>query len=193
MMRSAAVALCSALLLAGCGQAPATKGEGTKGEGNAAPATAAGSGSAAVAQPQDAASGAAVADKAEAARLAHDRHERFEAIGKAFKTINDQLKSAKPDTARVSGAAAKINGYAPQIPTWFPAGTGKQDGIKTHALAEIWREPAAFRKAAGTMAAAAAALNAAAPSGDAERTRAAAQALGKTCKGCHDRFREEDD
>ena len=134
-----------------------------------------------------------IADPAEAKRIAHDRHEGFEEIGKAFKTINDQLKAGSPDLAKIADRAAVIDRYAPQIATWFPAGTGRQDGVKTHALATVWSEPERFAQANAGIVDASARFLAAARSNDLATVRAAVKPLGQACKTCHDHFREEDD
>lgn len=126
------------------------------------------------------------------AKAAHDRHENFEAIGKAFKTIGDELKKDAPDVAAIKAEASRINGFAPQVKDWFPTGSGPQDGVKTDALATIWQQPDEFGKAAARLVDAAGALDAAAQSGDLAAVRGATGPLGAACKGCHDRFREKD-
>lgn len=125
-------------------------------------------------------------------KAAHDRHENFEAIGKAFKTIGDDLKKDAPDVAAIQANAAAINRLAPQVKDWFPAGSGPQDGVDTDALAAIWQQPDAFGKAATRLGEAAAALDAAARSADLAAVRGAVPPLGAACKNCHDRFREKD-
>lgn len=126
------------------------------------------------------------------AKAAQERHENFEAIGKAFKTIGDELKKDAPDLAAIKAQTAKINGFAPQVKDWFPAGSGPQDGVKTDALAAIWQQPDEFGKAAARFGEAATALDAAAQSGDLAAVRGAVAPLGAACKGCHERFREKD-
>jgi len=126
------------------------------------------------------------------AKAAHDRHENFEAIGKAFKTSGDELKKGAPDLAAIKTQATKINGFAPQVKDWFPVGSSPKDGVKTDALAAIWEQPDEFGKAAARFAEAAAALDAAAQSGDLAAVRGAAGPLGAACKSCHERFREKD-
>lgn len=125
-------------------------------------------------------------------QAAHDRHEKFEAIGKAFKTIGDELKKDAPDVAKVKENAATLAGLAPQVKDWFPAGSGPQDGVKTEALAAVWQQPDEFGKAATRLTEASATLNAAAQAGDLAAVRGAATPLGAACKDCHDRFREKD-
>ena len=125
-------------------------------------------------------------------KAAHDRHEKFEAIGKAFKTIGDELKKDAPDVARIKESAAAINGYAPQVKDWFPAGSGPQDKVETDALATVWQQRDEFGKAATRLVEAAGALNAAAQTGDLAAVRGAIPPLGAACKGCHERFRAPD-
>jgi cytochrome c556 len=125
-------------------------------------------------------------------KAANERHENFEAIGGAFKTIGDELKKEAPDLAKIRESAARINGFAPQVRDWFPAGSGPQDSVDTDALATIWEQPDEFQKAAARLVDAAATLNTAAQSGDLAAVRGAVPGLGGACKNCHDRFREKD-
>jgi cytochrome c556 len=125
-------------------------------------------------------------------KAANERHENFEEIGDSFKTITDELKKTAPDVAKIREGAARINGFAPQVRDWFPAGSGPQDGVKTDALATIWEQPDAFQQAAARLADEAAAMNTAAEAGDLAAVRGAVLGLGGACKNCHDRFREED-
>lgn len=126
------------------------------------------------------------------AKAAHERHEHFEALGKAFKALGDELKKDAPDTAKVRESAGAINGYASQVKTWFPAGSGPQDGVKTHALQAVWTDPDGFGQAAAKLTDAASALNAAAQAGDLAAVRGAVPPLGAACKGCHEHFRHKD-
>jgi cytochrome c556 len=125
-------------------------------------------------------------------KAAHERHEHFEALGKAMKALGDQLKNNAPDLTEIRANAAAIDSYAPQVKTWFPAGSGPQDGVKTHALAAVWTQPDAFGAKAAKLTDAADALNAAAKSGDLAAVRGAVPPLGGACKGCHDEFRRKE-
>lgn len=124
---------------------------------------------------------------------AHERHEHFEALGKAFKSLGDELKKDAPDVAKVKESTTAINGSAAQVKTWFPAGSGPQDGVKTHALEAVWKNPDGFGQAAAKLTDAATALDAAAQSGDLAAVRGAVPPLGAACKGCHEHFRAKDD
>jgi cytochrome c556 len=127
------------------------------------------------------------------AKAAHERHEHFEALGKDFKAVGDALKKDTPNVEAIRTRTAAINAAAPEVKTWFPAGSGPQDGVKTHALATVWTQPDDFGRAAAKLTDAAAALDAAAQSGDLAAVRGAVPPLGGACKGCHDRFRHKDD
>jgi cytochrome c556 len=127
-----------------------------------------------------------------AGRAADQRHENFEAMGDAMKTIGDELKAEATDPAKIKAAAATINGFAPKLPGWFPAGSGPQDGIKTDALAAVWTDAPGFAAAAAKFKDEAPKFAAVVETGDKAAIGAAMQALGGTCKGCHDKFKAED-
>lgn len=125
-------------------------------------------------------------------RIAHERHENFEKIGDSFKVVADQLKESTPDVAKIQAAAATINGLAPKVETWFPAGSSKADGVKTHALPTVWSKPDQFKQAASKLAEEAAKFDALAKAGDVAAIGGGMKALGGACKNCHDTFREKD-
>lgn len=127
-----------------------------------------------------------------AGRAADQRHENFEAIGAAMKSIGDELKAEASDIAKIKTAATAINGFAPKLPSWFPVGSGPQDGIKTDALAAVWTDAPGFAAAAAKFKDEAAKFAAIAEIGDKAAIGAAMQTLGGTCKGCHDKFKAED-
>ncbi len=125
-------------------------------------------------------------------RIAHQRHENFESIGKAFKAISDELKKSSPDVVVIREGADTINGFAPKVATWFPKGSGPEDGIRTDALQTVWTKPEQFQQAASRLVDEAAKFHALAHAGDMAAIGKGAQELGGACKNCHDTFREED-
>ena len=127
-----------------------------------------------------------------AGRAADSRHENFEHIGDAFKVVSDQLKATAPDVAKIQAAAATINGFAPKVEIWFPAGSGPADGIKTDALQTVWTKPEQFKQASAKFAEEAAKFQAVAQAGDVAALGEGMKGLGGACKGCHDNFREKD-
>jgi cytochrome c556 len=70
-------------------------------------------------------------------------------------------------------------------------GTGPDIG-KTHARSEIWSERADFDAGMKNFQNAALTFSQAAQGSDLEQIKAAHGDLGKTCKSCHDRFKQPD-
>lgn len=130
------------------------------------------------------------ADAAKAKELMRERHEGMEEIGDAMKLVSRELKGDSPDLAKVRQGANAIATLAPRVSGWFPPGTGPDVG-KTEAKAEIWQKPEDFAAKTTTFQQAARAFNAAAQGGDLAAIRAAHGELGKSCKACHDLYREE--
>jgi cytochrome c556 len=128
-------------------------------------------------------------------RAADARHENFEAMGDAFKTINDELKSHTPDAQKVRAAAATVASKAKEMPTWFPAGSGPADGLKTDAKAEVWTKPAEFTAAVTKFQTASANLLTAADAFAAGQPVAtlqdAVKEAGGNCKQCHQSFKAD--
>jgi cytochrome c556 len=125
-----------------------------------------------------------------ALKLMHQRHEDMEKIGDATKAVSRTLKTDSPDLAVIRSSAATMAKLAPQVPSWFPPGTGPDVG-KTEAKAQIWQKPQDFAAKSRAFRDAAAAFDAAAKSGDMAAIKARFADLGKSCKACHDLYREE--
>ena len=119
-------------------------------------------------------------------RIAH-----YKEIGKAAKSIHDEIGQAEPDLTAIQSNARQIEALARQIPSWFPSGSGQQAGVKSEALPVIWQQLPAFKRRAADLASAAHQTADAAASGNLDATKAAAGSIGGACKGCHDTFREK--
>jgi cytochrome c556 len=128
--------------------------------------------------------------KERALALMEQRHKNYERIGEAMKGISRELKADSPDLARVRSGAATIAELAPQVSSWFPAGTGPDIG-RTEARADIWQKPEDFAAKTQAFQQAALGFNTAAQGSDLAAIRSAQADLGKSCKGCHDLYREE--
>ncbi|HLL31923.1 MAG TPA: cytochrome c [Allosphingosinicella sp.] len=174
----------AAMLLAACG---------SSGDGNGTLAEANSSGNAAAAAIENKVreSDAPPLQKEQALALMKQRHENYEEIGDAMKAISRELKGQSPDLGKVRAGAATIARLAPQVPDWFPAGTGPDVG-KTEARAAIWEKPEDFAAKAQAFREAAAAFETAARGSDLAAIRSAQANLGKSCKACHDLYREEE-
>ena len=101
------------------------------------------------------------------------------------------FNKVEPTEFYQSHAEALANGTA-EIKNLFPAGSG-QDAAETHALAAIWESPDDFSTKAAESADAFAALRDAIAGGDNKAIVGAFAAAGKSCKGCHEKYREEHD
>lgn len=132
---------------------------------------------------------AATAGQVIAARQGH-----YKELGKAFKAINDELKAPTPDLAVVKANAQTVTrlGQQQNRQNWFPAKTGSGQGLQTAAGAAIWSNPADFKAKRADFAKASAGYAAIAAKGDVEAIKAATGAVGKTCKGCHETYRDRD-
>lgn len=119
------------------------------------------------------------------------RADFFHSVGKNFKALRDELHKPAPAAGELQKYAKAIDDLAPKVTTVFPANSAPGPGVKTEAKAEIWSKPADFAKAQDDFVKAAHGLNAAAAKGDVSLVTSAAQTLGGTCKGCHDKFRDE--
>lgn len=117
------------------------------------------------------------------------REAKFKAIAKANKAIGEELKKDAPSVEAIAANAKTLDGLAKELPGWFPGTAGPEAGMDSEAKPEIWQKPAEFKAAGEKFAAAAAALQAAAASGDLAQIKTASAAVGPTCKGCHDSFR----
>ena len=82
-------------------------------------------------------------------------------------------------------AMANIAGIVPDV---FPEGSGKG---KTEALAAIWEDKEAFAAAMDKFVKATDGIAMAGESGNISDIGPAIKALGGSCKGCHDDYREE--
>lgn len=62
----------------------------------------------------------------------------YRALGAAYKTVNDAVRSGQLQAPQVRQAAAQIGNAAKQQYSLYPAGSGPRPGVKTAAKPEIW-------------------------------------------------------
>jgi cytochrome c556 len=121
------------------------------------------------------------------------RQDGMKLVGRTFKGINDQLKASTPDPQALKLGTAQLAQLATQVPSWFPAGSGPQAGIKTEAKADIWTHQADFKAKAAALASATRALAAAAAtSSDPAVLTPLVRQVGGACKDCHTTYKTED-
>jgi len=116
------------------------------------------------------------------------RHSVMEAMGSSFGALALIMTNrvARPDQLATQAKALAIS--ASVTPTLFPAGSEGGD-----ALPLIWQEQDKVAEAAQRAVDATAALAAAAETGDRAALSKAFKAAGESCKGCHERYKAEDD
>ena len=114
------------------------------------------------------------------------RQSVFTVQANAFGAINAMNTGRVPFNAAVAQSNAHIIATLSSLPwTAFGAGT---ESVKTKP--EIWSDAAGFKAAGDKYQAAAAALETAAKTGNADQIKTAWGALGATCKACHDAYRK---
>ena len=112
------------------------------------------------------------------------RHHTMEAIGSHTSAVFDILQGKVPHGAHLAAHASAIADMAAIAHTLFPAGS-----IGGNAKAAIWEQPEAFAERIQAFQEAAPAFRDAITGGG--EVGPAAQALGQSCKGCHDDFKDE--
>jgi cytochrome c556 len=128
----------------------------------------------------------------EAQKAVETRQAVFKVINYNSEQFFQMMKNKAPfDANVVQKAAGRIETLAPMIPDTFAADTRKAGGLKTRAREGIWTNLADYKSKSDDLAKAAAALTAAAKTGDRGATMKAAGAVGKACSACHDDYRDK--
>ena len=118
------------------------------------------------------------------------RQSAFTVMANHFGRLNAMAQGRVPFDAKAAAENAVIVSDLAKLPfTAFGEGTDK--GMPHRAKPEIWKDAAKFKGAADKMVAEVAKLDAAAKAGNLDALKAAAGAVGASCKACHDDFRAE--
>lgn len=116
------------------------------------------------------------------------RQSAFSVMGTHFGRIGAMVQNRVPFDAAALAANAEIVATLSTLPfAAFGEGTDVGD---TKALPTVWSQRAKFDAGATRMQQAVVELNSAAKTGDMAKIRPAFGAVGATCKGCHDDFRD---
>ena len=134
--------------------------------------------------------GAAIA--AASTDIIKTRQQGLKDMGAAAKVIRDELKGT-PDLEKIKDASAKIQKTADEMANWFPSGSGPEAGVNTAAKPDIWSDPDGFSSARKALVEQSAKLAEAAKSGDAQAVGASFKNVGKSCGGCHEKFKVKED
>lgn len=107
-----------------------------------------------------------------------------------FKPLGAMANGRMPfDQAQFVQRAERVAALATQLLEGFPAGS--EQGARTDAKPEIWKNFADFSKKAQAFEREAQALVAAGRSGDATKIREQFAKTSQSCKACHDKYRKE--
>ncbi len=117
------------------------------------------------------------------------RKNTMDAVGGHMKDVVAIAKGEVAHKAHLPVHVSSLAALANLAPDLF--GPDTRDG-DTHALPKIWEQPDAFKQKLADFRKAANDLDALVKSGDMTNFGAALGALGKSCKSCHDDFKEKD-
>ena len=111
-------------------------------------------------------------------------------MGQHFGRIGAMANGKAPFDAKVAQENADIVAQIAKLP-WAGFGPGTDKGRETRAKPEIWAEHAKFRELADKLGAETVKLAAAAKTGDLGQLKAAFGETAKSCKACHDNYRNK--
>ena len=127
---------------------------------------------------------------AEAKAAIEARQNLFKDIKKAYEPMIAMMKNQQPFDANVVATnATRIQELSMKIPEAFAVDTHAFKDTKSEAQDRVWLSQVEFKAKTDATVQAAAALAAAAKTGDKAATLKAIPAMGKTCGGCHDIFK----
>jgi cytochrome c556 len=111
----------------------------------------------------------------------------MKAIGGQMTSLGASLKG-QVYTENLKLHASAMASMADIVPQVFPKGSGVE---KSETLPAVWEKPEEFKQRMDDFVSAAKQLEKIVSSDDMKAIGGGVQKLGKTCKGCHDDFREE--
>lgn len=134
--------------------------------------------------------GLSTAAMADAAKAIEAREACMKANGAMMKVMVPMIKGeAAYDKAAIDAAITKSQEACAGWADWWGEDTKPGGALKTEAKLEIWTDPKGFEAAAIAYVNAEKAVKDAA---DEAAFKAAFPALGASCKGCHEKYREAD-
>lgn len=118
--------------------------------------------------------------------VAEYRHLMMESVGAHMKSANMILRGRLENQDHLQMHADALAELADIVPTLFTEGSEGGE-----ALDVIWEEPEEFAKRVEAFQSATQDFAAAVTDGDQSKISEAFRGVGMSCKGCHDRYREE--
>ena len=108
--------------------------------------------------------------------------------GVAMGAIKAAIDAGQPPASQRFNSRALAR-WAHAVPGMFPAGSGPDSGVETHAKAEVWSDRAGFESKAADYAAAADRLAELAAGEDAAAFSAQWTVVRSSCQACHDVYK----
>jgi cytochrome c556 len=118
------------------------------------------------------------------------RQSALSVMGTHFSRIGAVVQGKAPYDPKATTADADIVVAMSKLP-YVAFGEGTDKGGNTKAKPEIWKETPKFQAAAKDMQEAVLKLDVAAKTGDLDKIKLAFGDAAKTCKACHDNYREK--
>lgn len=119
------------------------------------------------------------------------RQAMFQLIASNMGSLGAMAKGKIPvDAAVAEKNATRINQLANMIDDYTSVDTRKFD-VKTEALDKVWEDRADFDSKIQALLKASSTLAQTAKSGDANAIKSAIGGIGKSCKGCHDVYKQD--
>lgn len=116
------------------------------------------------------------------------RQSAFSVMAAHFGRLGAMASGKAPFDAKVAQENAAVVEFMSKLP--WAGFTPNTEGVKSKAKPEVWMDKAKFDQGSEKMVAEVAKLNAAAKAGNLDALKAAFGETAKTCKACHDAFRE---
>jgi cytochrome c556 len=129
----------------------------------------------------------------DASQVITTRQEKLKTLGKTFKAFREEFAKPSLDRAALTSETQTMEQLAAALPSWFPAGSGPEAGVKTAAKAEIWSNAGHFTEVSQGLITQTHKLAQLAATGDADSLKAQAKEVGAACGACHKEFKVKDD
>lgn len=121
------------------------------------------------------------------------RHVQMEAAAKHMKSTAKIVKGVIDRKQDIAGHAASLHALSMAVGDLFPEGTDPKSVKKTEALPSVWERRSEFDAAVKAFETASQELVDAAAKGDDQAIKMAFGKVGKSCGGCHDDFKKDDE
>ena len=116
--------------------------------------------------------------------IVKERMDKFKMSKKMMQTIHKSIQNE--DFGKIEKSATTLYNWSKEMTKYFPEGS---DGAPSEASADIWLDPEGFKKAVNNFELASLKLINSSKEKDFDKTVDSFRNLARTCKGCHQKFR----